>query len=245
MTSGQNLNFSLRHSHVIMDHVAFLSLRTLLASAIALAATTGGTLAIAASSIGTPTHELAAVPAAATTSTDASGETREAEEYSRTEPRVDPAVAAAAQASLAKRQAALTNTATAITQKDAATKKAAAEKKAAEDKFIAENGFPSSLKDPKEIARAMAKHKYGWSDADFACYNNIIMRESMWDPYADNPTSSAYGIPQALPGKRMAKFGADWRTNPVTQIKWGLDYIEERYGSPCNGWAFKRAHGWY
>lgn len=71
------------------------------------------------------------------------------------------------------------------------------------------------------------------------------MRESKWDVFADNPTSSAYGIPQALPGNRMASFGADWQTNPATQIKWGLNYIKERYGTPCAGWSFKKANGWY
>lgn len=98
---------------------------------------------------------------------------------------------------------------------------------------------------PKEIARQLAKSIYGWGDDQFQCYDNIIMRESLWDPFADNPTSSAYGIPQALPGSKMASEGADWRTNPATQIKWGLKYVKERYGSPCSAWSFKRAHGWY
>jgi hypothetical protein len=71
------------------------------------------------------------------------------------------------------------------------------------------------------------------------------MRESKWDPFADNPYSTAYGIPQALPGNRMAAFGDDWRTNPVTQIRWGLDYVDQRFGTPCQAWSFKRAHGWY
>jgi hypothetical protein len=62
---------------------------------------------------------------------------------------------------------------------------------------------------------------------------------------ADNPHSSAYGIPQALPGSKMASFGADWRTNPATQIRWGLDYVNTRYGTPCQAWSFKRWHGWY
>jgi hypothetical protein len=91
----------------------------------------------------------------------------------------------------------------------------------------------------------MAQNKYGWGDDQFTCYDNIIMRESMWDPFADNPTSSAYGIPQALPGNKMASEGADWKTNPVTQIKWGLKYIKSTYGTPCQAWSFKAANGWY
>ncbi len=88
-------------------------------------------------------------------------------------------------------------------------------------------------------------NKYSWGEDQFSCYDNIIMRESRWIVSADNPHSSAYGIPQALPGKKMASFGADWRTNPATQIRWGLDYVHDRYGTPCGAWSFKRGHGWY
>ena len=67
------------------------------------------------------------------------------------------------------------------------------------------------------------------------------MRESGWNVYADNPSSSAYGIPQALPGSKMASAGADWATNPVTQIRWGLGYIQDRYGSPCGAWGHSQS----
>jgi hypothetical protein len=63
--------------------------------------------------------------------------------------------------------------------------------------------------------------------------------------HADNPSSSAYGIPQALPGSKMAAAGADWQSNAATQIRWGLGYIKARYGSPCSAWGFKQSHGWY
>ena len=69
--------------------------------------------------------------------------------------------------------------------------------------------------------------------------------QSGWNVHADNPSSSAYGIPQALPGSKMASAGRDWHDNPVTQIRWGLGYIKARYGSPCGAWSFKRGHGWY
>lgn len=110
---------------------------------------------------------------------------------------------------------------------------------------IKELGYEPGTKDPREIARQMMKNKYGWDESQFQCYDHIIMRESRWLWYADNPHSSAYGIPQALPGSRMASAGADWRTNPATQIKWGLGYVKERYGTPCSAWSFKRGHGWY
>lgn len=106
-------------------------------------------------------------------------------------------------------------------------------------------GYEPSVTDPREIARQIMLNKYDWGAEQFACYDKIIMRESRWNPRADNPRSSAYGIPQALPGSRMASFGADWRTNPATQIRWGLDYVDKRYGTPCGAWSFKRSHGWY
>ncbi|MBW3537859.1 hypothetical protein KY386_00015 [Candidatus Parcubacteria bacterium] len=88
---------------------------------------------------------------------------------------------------------------------------------------------------------------YGWGGAEFDCLYDLWMKESGWNERADNPTSSAYGIPQALPGKKMASHGSDWRTNPSTQIRWGLDYIKARYKSPCNALAFwkSRKPNWY
>jgi hypothetical protein len=97
---------------------------------------------------------------------------------------------------------------------------------------------------PKEVARNLLPD-HGWGDGQFSCLEKLWNKESRWRVDADNPSSSAYGIPQALPGNRMASYGSDWRTNPVTQIKWGLDYIETRYGSPCSAWAHSQGSGWY
>ncbi|MEQ6902488.1 lytic transglycosylase domain-containing protein [Nocardioides sp. YIM 152588] len=98
--------------------------------------------------------------------------------------------------------------------------------------------------DPRDIARALLA-EFGFSSSQFGCLDSLWTRESNWNPYADNPSSSAYGIPQALPGSKMASAGADWATNPVTQIKWGLGYIQDRYGSPCSAWGHSQATGWY
>lgn len=98
--------------------------------------------------------------------------------------------------------------------------------------------------DPKDIARALLA-EYGFGADQFGCLDSLWTRESNWNVYADNPTSSAYGIPQSLPGEKMASEGADWRTNPVTQIRWGLGYIQDRYGSPCSAWAHSESVGWY
>jgi hypothetical protein len=126
----------------------------------------------------------------------------------------------------------------------AAAKRAAAEK-AARQRALANRGYEPGTTDPREIARQILKNKFGYGESQFDCFNNIIIRESMWKVTATNPTSGAYGIPQALPGSRMAKVGSDWRTNPVTQIIWAIGYMDDRYGSPCAAWSFKRANGWY
>ncbi|MGI8953630.1 MAG: lytic transglycosylase domain-containing protein [Nocardioidaceae bacterium] len=98
--------------------------------------------------------------------------------------------------------------------------------------------------DPQGIARAM-RTDYGWSESDFFCLDALWIGESNWQVDAGNPTSSAYGIPQALPGEKMASAGADWLTNPATQIEWGLGYIQASYGTPCSANKFKLSNGWY
>ena len=98
--------------------------------------------------------------------------------------------------------------------------------------------------DPQTIARSMLS-SYGWGDDQLSCLVSLWNRESSWDYTATNASSGAYGIPQALPGSKMASAGSDWQTNPATQIKWGLGYISERYGSPCAAWAHSEATNWY
>ena len=127
----------------------------------------------------------------------------------------------------------------------AAAAKKAAEEKAARERALRNRGYQPGVTDPKEIARQILKNKFGYGSSQFDCFNNIIIRESMWRIDATNPSSGAYGIPQALPGSKMASEGSDWRTNPATQIIWGVKYMEDRYGSPCSAWSFKRANGWY
>ena len=87
--------------------------------------------------------------------------------------------------------------------------------------------------------------KFGWSGSQFSCLEPLWERESGWDVTAENPSSGAYGIPQALSGSLMASSGPDWQTDAATQIRWGLTYIHGRYGSPCGAWAHEEADGWY
>jgi hypothetical protein len=96
----------------------------------------------------------------------------------------------------------------------------------------------------KGIALSMVKSR-GWGDAQYSCLVSLWNRESGWNVYANNASSGAYGIPQALPGSKMASAGGNWRTSAKTQIAWGLGYISGRYGTPCAAWAHSESSGWY
>ena len=85
----------------------------------------------------------------------------------------------------------------------------------------------------------------GWDDSEYACLVALWSKESGWNHFAMNRSSGAYGIPQALPASKMASAGADWATNPETQIRWGIGYIEGRYGHPCGAWGHSQARNWY
>lgn len=96
--------------------------------------------------------------------------------------------------------------------------------------------------DPRSIARSMLAAR--GQSGQFSCLDSLWTKESGWRTTAANP-SGAYGIPQALPGSKMASAGSDWRTNPATQIEWGLGYIADRWGSPCAAWSHSQSAGWY
>jgi len=97
---------------------------------------------------------------------------------------------------------------------------------------------------PRQIAEAMLG-SFGWPASQFSCLDPLWEHESGWSVTAYNAGSGAYGIPQALPGSKMASAGPDWQTGAATQIRWGLEYIKGTYGSPCGAWAHEEATGWY
>ena len=95
----------------------------------------------------------------------------------------------------------------------------------------------------KYVARTIMASEYSWGDDQYSCLNRLWTKESHWNYKAHNYRSGAHGIAQALPASKMDVVGTDWRTNPVTQIRWGLRYIDIRYETPCKAWAkFKRSH---
>ena len=105
------------------------------------------------------------------------------------------------------------------------------------------SGPPPDPSSARGIAYNMLA-SFGFSTDQFGCLNDLWTQESNWVYNAEN-ASGAYGIPQALPGSKMASAGADWQTNPATQIKWGLGYIKSIYGTPCGAWSHEEADGWY
>ncbi|WP_425838081.1 lytic transglycosylase domain-containing protein [Microbacterium sp. PA5] len=157
-----------------------------------------------------------------------------------------------------------------IAAKKAAAKKAAAEaaaKKAAEEAAAAEASASSSgsgsgsgsgsvsggsaassgdnsVAGAKATARALVADR-GWSSDQFSCLEKLWQKESGWNYRAYNASSGAYGIPQALPGSKMASAGSDWENSAATQIRWGLGYIDGRYGTPCGAWDHSQSVGWY
>ena len=96
--------------------------------------------------------------------------------------------------------------------------------------------------DPRDIARALLP-EFGFDSSQFSCLDSLYVSESNWRIDADNPTSSAYGIPQAL--TQLHDLPADYMTSAESQIRWGLGYIQDTYGTPCNAWSFKSGNGWY
>lgn len=136
--------------------------------------------------------------------------------------------------------------------KSAIEKKEAAEKAAKEAKERAEakekasrssSSFP--VQSSYTIAQIQSMASSMVPSGQFQCFSNIVDHESSWNYQAVNASSGAYGLFQALPGSKMSSVGSDWQTNPATQIKWGLNYMDSRYGSPCEAWSFWQANHWY
>ncbi|MEF3405033.1 hypothetical protein [Agromyces sp. CCNWLW203] len=117
-----------------------------------------------------------------------------------------------------------------------------AEQAAAAAAALAQANTPEGA---KATARSLASSKYGWNDSQFQCLSQLWQKESGWSYTAYNASSGATGIPQSLPGSKMASAGSDWQTNAATQISWGLDYIARGYGTPCSAWSHSQSMNWY
>ena len=150
--------------------------------------------------------------------------------------------AAAAKAAAAKAAAAKAAAAKAAAQQ--AAQQQAAQQQAAQQTTAQQPAASAPSGSPQQIAEQMLS-QFGWSSSQFSCLQPLWALESGWNIYASNPSSGAYGIPQALPGSKMASAGPDWQSDAATQIRWGLTYIQGTYGSPCAAWSHEEADGWY
>ncbi len=124
----------------------------------------------------------------------------------------------------------------------------AAQNSVVKDSWSLTSGFSAATSAEVRLAQQFARTELvsrNWSESEFTCLVDLWNRESRWNYRAENPSSGAYGIPQALPGNKMSEAGNDWRTNPKTQIVWGLNYIAERYTTPCDAWVHSEINGWY
>ncbi|MEU9013329.1 transglycosylase SLT domain-containing protein [Streptomyces sp. NPDC048479] len=159
------------------------------------------------------------------------------------------AAAADAAAKRSAEEAARTSAAkTAEAKKEAAEKKAERDREAKEaraNRDSVRDASTFSAKSSYSVAEVQAIARQMIPADQFQCFSNIVDHESTWNYQAQNASSGAYGLVQALPGSKMSSAGADWQTNPATQIKWGLNYMNSRYDSPCGAWSFWQANSWY
>lgn len=136
-------------------------------------------------------------------------------------------------------------------KEEAEAKKKAEELRIAQSKQVTSRGGTSvrtatgTKAEYQAYAKNLCINTYGWTENDFNCLVKLWERESNWNPNAHNKSSGAHGIPQSLPASKMASEGDDYYTNGKTQIRWGLKYIKNRYGTPANAWAHSQRKGWY
>ncbi|GAB1327823.1 aggregation-promoting factor C-terminal-like domain-containing protein [Streptomyces sp. NPDC093260] len=161
------------------------------------------------------------------------------------------AIAADASAKKAAEEAARKAAAETAIAKKADAEKAAkeakerAELKEAASRSAARDSSSFPIQSSYSVSQIQAMARQMVPGGQFQCFSNIVNHESSWNYHAVNASSGAYGLFQALPAGKYASAGSDWQTNPATQIKWGLNYMNSRYGSPCEAWSFWSANHWY
>jgi hypothetical protein len=151
----------------------------------------------------------------------------------------------AAEKAAAEAAAAEAARAAAAAQAAQAAKEAKAAAAAAAPQAASSSSGDNSPAGARATASAMASSQYGWGSGEFSCLSQLWEKESGWNYKSYNSSSGATGIPQALPGSKMASAGSDWASNAATQISWGLGYIKSAYGTPCSAWAHSESFGYY
>jgi len=207
----------------------------------------GSVVGVASGSVAQP-NDAEATAAGTTLLADLpAGEQAQVQTASLTQQADTQAIAADASAKkVAEESARKAAAKSAIEKKDAAEKAAKEAKERAEAKEKASRSSSSfPVQGSYTVAQIQAMAASMVPSGQFQCFSNIVDHESSWNYRAVNASSGAYGLFQALPGSKMSSVGSDWQTNPATQIKWGLNYMDSRYGSPCEAWSFWQANHWY
>lgn len=207
----------------------------------------GSVVGVASGSVAQP-NDAEATAADTTLLADIpAGEQAQVQTVSLTQQADTQAIAADASAKkIAEESARKAAAKSAIEKKEAAEQAAKEAKERAEAKEKASRSSSSfPVQSSYTVAQIQAMAASMVPSGQFQCFSNIVDHESSWNYRAVNASSGAYGLFQALPGSKMSSVGADWQTNPATQIKWGLNYMDSRYGSPCEAWSFWQANHWY
>ncbi|MFE2302045.1 transglycosylase SLT domain-containing protein [Streptomyces sp. NPDC059445] len=212
----------------------------------------GSVVGVASGSVAQPSNDAEATASDSTLLADIpAGQQAQVQTASLTQQADAQAIAADASAkkdaeAAARKQAA--DDAVAKQKAAAKAEKEAKERKAAEEaasRSATRDASSFSVKSSYTVAQIQAMAAQMVPSGQFQCFSNIVNHESSWNYHAVNASSGAYGLFQALPAGKYASAGSDWQTNPATQIKWGLNYMNSRYGSPCEAWSFWQANSWY
>lgn len=213
----------------------------------------GSVVGVASGSVAQPSNDAEATASDSTLLADIpAGQQAQVQTASLTQQADAQAIAADASAKKDAEEAARKQAADdAVAKQKAAEAKAeqeAKERKEAEkaaSRSATRDASSFTVKASYTVAQIQAMAAQMVPSGQFQCFSNIVNHESSWNYRAVNASSGAYGLFQALPGSKMSSVGSDWQTNPATQIKWGLNYMNSRYGSPCDAWSFWQANSWY
>ncbi|MGD1222764.1 MULTISPECIES: lytic transglycosylase domain-containing protein [Streptomyces] len=238
------------------NRVSRISVRGFAVASATAVTAVGSVVGVASGSTAQPSNDAEATAGDSTLLADIpAGQQAQVQTASLTQQADAQAIAADASAKKDAEEAARKQAAEDAVAKQQAAEKAAekAEKEAKERKAAQEAASRSATRDASSfsvqssytVAQIQAMARQMVPSGQFQCFSNIVDHESSWNYKAVNASSGAYGLFQALPGSKMSSVGSDWQTNPATQIKWGLNYMDSRYGSPCEAWTFWQANNWY
>ncbi|MEV6016895.1 MULTISPECIES: transglycosylase SLT domain-containing protein [unclassified Streptomyces] len=235
------------------NRVSRISVRGFAVASATAVTAVGSVVGVASGSVAQPSNDAEATASDSTLLADIpAGQQAQVQTASLTQQADAQAIAADASAkkdaeAAARKQAAddavaKQKAAEAKAEKEAKARKAASE---AASRSATRDASSFSVQASYTVAQIQAMAAQMVPSGQFQCFSNIVNHESSWNYRAVNASSGAYGLFQALPGSKMSSVGSDWQTNPATQIKWGLNYMNSRYGSPCDAWSFWQANSWY